>query len=132
MAHQLICLDTSVLIDYFRKTKKENSFLTALLDRYDRFAISVITEFEIYSGATDEQIEFWDTFFQQIQLLPLNTEAIQTAIILFKQLKAQNSLIDMPDLFIAATALSHQLPLATLNVKHFERIKQLDLIKKEA
>jgi predicted nucleic acid-binding protein len=77
-------------------------------------------------------MEFWDTFFQQIQILPLNTEAIRIAAILFKQLKAQNSLIDMPDLLIAATALSHQLPLATLNVKHFERIKQLDLIKKEA
>jgi len=132
MADQLICLDTSVLIDYFRKTKKENAFLTELLNNYDRLAISVITEFEIYSGATDGQMEFWDTFFQQIQILPLNTEAIRIAAILFKQLKAQNSLIDMPDLLIAATALSHQLPLATLNVKHFERIKQLDLIKKEA
>lgn len=131
MAHQLICLDTSVLIEYFRKMKKENAFFTSLLDSHERFAISVITEFEIYSGATDEQMEFWNAFFRQIQILPLNTEAIQIAAILFKQLKAQNSLIDMPDLLIAATALSHQLPLATLNVKHFERIHQLELIKKE-
>ncbi|NJL75631.1 MAG: type II toxin-antitoxin system VapC family toxin [Saprospiraceae bacterium] len=127
----MICLDTSVLLEYFRKTKKENAFLTALLSRYDVFATSVITEFEIYSGATDEQMKFWDTFFQQIDILPLNTEAIQIAATLFKQLKLQNSLIDMPDLFIAATALSYQLPLATLNVKHFERIHQLELIKKE-
>jgi predicted nucleic acid-binding protein len=30
MANELICLDTSVLIDYFRKTNKENSFLFEL------------------------------------------------------------------------------------------------------
>jgi tRNA(fMet)-specific endonuclease VapC len=47
MANELICLDTSVLIDYFRKTNKENSFLFELTKRYSRFAVSAITEFEI-------------------------------------------------------------------------------------
>jgi predicted nucleic acid-binding protein len=42
MARRLICLDTSVLIDYFRKEKKERSFLFKLAKNYI-FAISVIT-----------------------------------------------------------------------------------------
>ncbi len=29
---------------------------------------------------------------------------------------------------IGATALSHEIPLATLNTKHFERIKGLEII----
>ena len=132
MENKVICLDTSILIDYFRKTNKQNAFLTDLIDRYDQFAVSVITEFEIYSGATEQQIEFWDHFFQQIEILPLDSNAIQQASLLFKQLKAQNKLIDMPDLFIAATAITNDLTLATLNVKHFNRIEQLELITKSA
>lgn len=47
MEKQLICLDTSVLIDYFRKKDKTKSFFYALADEYDSFAVSVITEYEI-------------------------------------------------------------------------------------
>lgn len=34
----------------------------------------------------------------------------------------------MADLFIAATAVHYKLPLATLNVKHFERVEELQLV----
>jgi len=34
----------------------------------------------------------------------------------------------VPDILIAGTAMSHNLPLATLNRKHFERIKDLQLV----
>jgi tRNA(fMet)-specific endonuclease VapC len=34
----------------------------------------------------------------------------------------------MADLFIAATAMQYSLPLATLNVKHFERIEELQML----
>lgn len=37
-------------------------------------------------------------------------------------------MIDIADLFIGATALTHNLPIATLNIKHFNRIKGLEII----
>jgi tRNA(fMet)-specific endonuclease VapC len=43
-------------------------------------------------------------------------------------LRNQNKIIETKDLFIAATALSHDLPLMTLNVKHFERIEAMKIV----
>jgi len=44
-------------------------------------------------------------------------------------LKAKNKLIDAPDILIAGTAMRNNLPLATLNRKHFERINGLEMVK---
>lgn len=42
MEKQIICLDTSVLIDYFRKVNKSKSFFYELTKEYDLFAVSAI------------------------------------------------------------------------------------------
>jgi tRNA(fMet)-specific endonuclease VapC len=126
----LIQLDTSVLIDYFRKTKKANSFFVELTDKYDQLVVSVITKFEIYIGCTDSQKNFWDTVFESITVLPLDNGCIESALSIDQQLRKISKQIDFPDLLIAATAMQHGLPLATLNMKHFGRIKGVDIISK--
>lgn len=55
--------------------------------------------------------------------------ANEKAIQIYQRLKSTGNLIDLPDLFIAATAIAHELPLATLNTKHFERITELILVE---
>lgn len=131
MANELVCLDTSVLIDYFRKTKKENSFFFELTNQYFSFAISIITEFEIRCGSTKQQQAFWDAFFQSILIIPFDEKSNIEAVKIFQELKKNNSLIDMPDLFIGATAKAYELKLATLNEKDFARIKELELLTKK-
>lgn len=42
-------------------------------------------------------------------------------------LKRKRKQIDIADLFIAATAINFNLPIATLNRKHFERIEILNI-----
>ena len=59
MADKIILADTSILIDYFRKTDKANSRLIALFDQGYDFSISAITHYEIYSGATAIQFPFF-------------------------------------------------------------------------
>ena len=115
MESELICLDTSVLIDYFRKTNKGNSFLAKLTQEYTFFAVSIITEFEIYCGSNREQIEFWDRFFKNITVLPFDNKSNTVAISIYKTLKKTGNLIDIPDLFIGATAKAHKLKIATLS-----------------
>ena len=39
--------------------------------------------------------------------------------------------IDFPDLIIAGTALQFELPLATLNDKHYQYIQKLELVNKQ-
>ena len=46
-----------------------------------------------------------------------------------KKLKAENKIIEFRDIFIAATAIANNMPLTTLNIKHFNRIDDLELIE---
>jgi len=128
MANDIICLDTSVLIDYFRKKNKENSFFYEITKKYSLFAVSAITEYEIYVGSNAEQDIFWNEFFRKLTVLPFNAETNKFSVKIARDLKLKNRMIDIPDLFIGATAVANNLSLATLNKKHFENIAHLQLI----
>jgi predicted nucleic acid-binding protein len=116
------------LIDYFRKKNKSRSTFFRLTEHYSSFAVSAITEHEIYVGSDAGQDEFWDDFFGRVTVLPFDSEVNREAIKIFRELKVQRKRLDIPDLLIGATALTHGLPLATLNVSHFKLIKALRLI----
>ncbi|WP_323519435.1 type II toxin-antitoxin system VapC family toxin [Mucilaginibacter sp. 10I4] len=90
--------------------------------------MSVVTEFEIYSGAPDSQIAYWQQFLAGISILIFDSKASEQAVDIYKKLKLASKQIDNADLFIAAIALSNNLPIATLNKKYFERIDDLVLI----
>ena len=128
MENTVICLDTSVLIDYYRKKDKSKSLFLRLTEKYSAFAVSAVTEYELCLGNSLEQNIFWDEFFSQITVLPFDTKAVKKAVAIHKQLKQQNQLIDIPDIMIAGTAMQNNVPLATLNQKHFERINGLEVI----
>lgn len=128
MAKPLILLDTSVLIDYFRKQDKERSQLLGLVRQGYNPKISAITEYEIYSGAFEIQRPFWETLLERIEVLPFGSAEAHRAVSLQKDLKRVRKQLDLPDLLIAATALVHGLPIATLNRKHFERVPGLTVI----
>lgn len=125
---ELILLDTSILIDFYRKKDKSKSKFYSLTTKYKLFAVSVITEYEICTGTNDSTLEYWTTFFDQVMVLPLERAAIQQAVKIFKQLKLDNKLIEIPDILIGSTAMANKIKLATLNRKHFERIEGLEII----
>jgi predicted nucleic acid-binding protein len=128
MADKLILADTSLLIDFFRKTDKSKSLISLVKKGY-KFCICVITEYEIYTGATNEQLEYCEKFLEKVDVIQLDSLAIQHAVRINKVLKSQRKQIDLADLFIAAIAVSRQLPVATLNKKHFQRIQELQLVE---
>ena len=128
MADKIILVDTSILIDYYRKTDKEKSVWVSLVRQGYFFAISTITKYEIYSGATQNQLTFWNTLLKSITIIPLDEVAVDTAVMMNSSLKMKRKQIDLADLFIGATAVAHRLSLATLNRKHFDRIDTLNLI----
>jgi predicted nucleic acid-binding protein len=127
MADKIVLVDTSILIDYYRKTDKERTVWISLVRQGYSFAISAVTKYEIYSGATANQLTFWDSVLQAITVIPLDELSVDTAITLNSALKKKRKQIAIADLFIAATAVAHNLPLATLNRKHFERIETLSI-----
>jgi predicted nucleic acid-binding protein len=73
MADGIILLDTSILIEHFRKKDQTKTALFQITKANQRFAVSTVTQFEIYAGAFDDQIEFWNDFFQKMIVLPFDT-----------------------------------------------------------
>ncbi|MCL2073089.1 MAG: type II toxin-antitoxin system VapC family toxin [Marinilabiliaceae bacterium] len=128
MENRIICLDTSVLIDFYRKKEKSKSLFFKLTKKYMFFAVSAVTEYEFHIGNSQEQNMFWDDFFSRVVVLSFDTKVVKHAVRIYKQLKQLNKLIDIPDIMIAGTALQNNMPLATLNRKHFERIDGLTII----
>ena len=57
-----------------------------------------------------------------------DSQCVKKAIEIQKQLKIDRKQIELADLLIASVALSNHCLFATLNIKHFSRIKGLDLI----
>ncbi len=128
MAGQTIMIDTSILIDYYRKTDKENSVWIRLIREGFRFAISSVTKYELYSGATSLQVSFWDDVLKSLEVISLDEASVDIAVEINAVLKKNRKQIDLADLFIAATAVSNGLPIATLNKKHFERVDKIEII----
>ena len=128
MAEKTVVADTSLWIDFFRKVDKSKTRLVVLSLQYDRIAITAITAFEIYSGATPQQLQFWTELLTEVVVLPFDSNAAHIAADVQQALKKQRKSIEKADLFIAATAIANNLPLATLNKKHFDKIGQLTLV----
>jgi len=128
MENRRILADTSVIIDFLRKKKKEKSWLWKIKESYTCF-MSSITLFELLSGAkTDERIEDINKITKWIESIDFNDETATIAASILRNLKEQNQIIDYRDIFIAATAKHHHLTMATLNISHFERIEGITLL----
>ncbi len=128
MADKIVLVDTSILIDLFRRTDKANSALVALVRQGYTYCISSVTEYEIYAGAKFGQSKFWDTFLKKTEVVAFDKAVAKIAVDINNDLKSKRKQISIPDLFIAATAISENLPFATLNRKHFDRIDNLTIV----
>ncbi|MEX0982948.1 MAG: type II toxin-antitoxin system VapC family toxin [Bacteroidales bacterium] len=125
----MILLDSSVLIDLFRKKNKDKTLFYKLSKSYKDFAISSITYYEIGIGNRDSHFDYWNNLADQLTVIPFDKLCSISAIEIYLDLLKNNKIIDIADILIGATALTHNIPIATLNNKHFERIKNLELIK---
>lgn len=127
MATRRTVVDTSILIDFLRKTNKDRSVLWKIKEADDCF-ISSITMFELLSGAkTARHVEDIRKLSKWIPSLPFDDEIAHVAASLFQELKQKNEVIEFRDIFIAATAKTHHCCVATLNTEHFTRISGLTL-----
>jgi len=123
-----ICLDTSILIDYYRKKEKSKTLFVKLSIKYS-FSISVITKMEILIGITETHKDFWKSVFQKIEIIPLTEPETGIAADIVRNLTKQNKIIGIKDILIGSTAISKGLKLATLNKKDFNKIEGLELVE---
>ncbi len=129
MADSHIVIDTSVIIDHLRKRNKQNSHLSRIIGSYTLHLPSIVL-FELFAGAKDPlkqaDIENILILFQNVAF---NGFVARQAASIYRSLKENNQIIEIRDIFIAASAMFLNLPLANLNVDHFQRIEGLHLIR---
>lgn len=124
----IICLDSSPLIDFYRKKVKEKTFFFRLTQNYTGFVLPVTAHFEVLAGSNSTQHLFWKNIFDDLLIIPYQPYINNTALSVVKQLEEKRKTKEYKDLLIAATALHHGYSLATLNEKHFGSIDGLNLI----
>jgi tRNA(fMet)-specific endonuclease VapC len=95
-------------------------------------AISLITYGEIYEGiyfGRDPQAyeRVFREFLRRVQVLSPNRAIMRQFARLRGTLRRRGQTLPDPDILIAATALYHSLTLVTRNLRHFERIPNLQL-----
>jgi tRNA(fMet)-specific endonuclease VapC len=125
----LFFVDTSVLIRHLRQKTGKSVFDTACAT-FGQPVVSEMVVFELEVGArrAGHTLEF-NAHFAEVPTYPLSLEVLLEAADIQATLLKQNQVIGLPDTFIAATAIVHDLPLFSLNTAHFQRIDGLTLLQ---
>ena len=118
-------VDSDVLIWYLRGHAKAAQFLNDL----PTLRLSVVTYMELVQGCRNKEELSWlqrDLAARQAKLVPI-TEAISGRAVALLEAHFLGAGLQMADALIAATAIEHQLTLATANIKHFQVVDKLAL-----
>jgi len=96
----------------------------------DDFAVSAVTEFELYYGALrsnrpDEEVAKVRDFLLRFERVPFASHVAHLAADLRVELERRGQTIGPFDLQIAATAIIRKATLVTHNVKEFSRVPHL-------
>ena len=123
-----VLIDSCLFIDHLRARDKTSTLLADVLSRFVAPAISTVVQYEVELGITAFHQELWDSIFEDLTVIPFESLMVLQACKIRRSLKAKGKQIEIADIFIAATAIVCNMPLATLNRKHFEPIEDLKLI----
>jgi len=122
-----LCIDTDVIIDYLRGRDR---LYEKLLLGVPFPCISAITHFELWCGAENgDETRRVEDVVAPLDIVPFGEREAKEAAKIYRHLKARGRMIGVKDILIAGTALANDLPLATRNVREFERVPNLRLFK---
>lgn len=126
-----VLIDTSVLVNAERRGKP----LEHALGEHGR-AISVVTASELLHGvhrAKDDRVRtrrqaFVEHLISSIEPLPVTTSVARAHAEIWAGLERGGEVIGAHDMWIAATAVSHGMSIATHNAVEFERVPGLTVV----
>ena len=128
METTMVMIDACVFIDYFRSKNKKSTFFAEFAQGSYKRCTSAIAKYEVLAGADEKDLDEWRRIFDKITVFAFGDATINSARMIYRQLKRESKLISLGDILIAATAIANDLPLATFNRSHFERIRDLRLV----
>lgn len=127
-------IDTSIAI----ALEREGGSLQAVQDQMgdDVVALAAITASELLHGVhradtalrRERRLRHVEAILDSVSVLPFDLETARIHSRIWADLAARGKTIGPHDLIIAATALTRNLPILTLNPDHFRRIEVLTVL----
>lgn len=128
-----ILLDSGVLIRHERRGLDFRRYVESRPE--EAFYLSVVSASELLHGvhrAVDAAIRtrrsaYVEALLAQLPLLPVDLATARTHAQLWAELAARGTIIGPHDLWLAATAITHGLAIATTNPREFNRVPGLQV-----
>ena len=116
-----ILIDTDVVVDFLRGYDKAIAYLK---NYPSEIALSSIVVAELYAGVRDDEREKLDEFVSLFPVLPITPEIAKAGGLLKRDYHRSHG-VGLADALMAATAVSENAELKTLNTKHYPMLKGL-------
>lgn len=128
---QALILETTFLVDLEREARagtpgRAHAFLEAHPER--ELCITLTTAGELACGPRVEEREAWLRLVSRFRILEPDLDAAWHYGQTFRYLADNGLLIGANDLWIAATALAHGLPVVTRDEAHYRRVPGLAVV----
>jgi len=124
-------LDTNIITAFMKNDSAVVRKISDYLEVFDALTINIISYYEILRGLKDlgkaDKLRKFEEFMQENELISIRKETVQKAAEIYAYLKKGGILIEDADILIASIALVEDLVLVTDNIRHFERIKGLEI-----
>lgn len=126
-----LILETTFLIDLEREVRHGiGGPAHALLEREadTPLHVSFTIAGELAAGTSLGQRSRWEEFLSPFRVLPATLDVCWHYGEIYRHLQRNGMLIGTNDLWIAATAIAHEMPVVSRNRVHFSRVPGLEVI----
>jgi predicted nucleic acid-binding protein len=115
----IILLDTNVLIDVLCNRGNRRHLLANFVEQGHTLATSAINVGEVYAGMRPHETTETDRLMSNIESYPTTGAIARHAGMLKSAYSQKGKTLSLPDMIVAATALTHGCSLMTNNRKDF-------------
>lgn len=123
-----LILETTFLIDLEREIARgQVGPAQAFLEAHPTQSLFITPTIagELAAGVSLDERSRWEEFVAPFRVLPCTRDVCWEYGRAYRYLQENSLLIGSNDLWIAATALAHRVPVVTRNVKHYRRVPGL-------
>jgi predicted nucleic acid-binding protein len=115
----ILLLDTTVIVDAISGKKQRHLLLDALLSQRNLLACCGINVAEVYAGLRPHEASLTEAFLRSLKFYEVTWEIARLAGELQNRWRKKGHALSLPDVTIAAVALTNAVTLLTDNRKDF-------------
>lgn len=119
-------LDSGLVIRHLRGRRHIVQFIRSL-GSLGRLSIATITRLEVHAGMASDERYATQKLLSRFATIPLDRDIADRAGDLLRESRIKGLMMAVPDAVIAATAITQNLTLVTLNTDHFAGLSGLSL-----